>query len=88
MPGKAYGEELGVSNSGSIDSYVRVILTKSWTDTKGNKDTELSLILLIYILLKVMDGLLMKLLRLRSVQFFIIQELYRQEKVPRILQIR
>lgn len=42
VPGKAYGEELGVSNSGSIDSYVRVILTKSWTDTKGNKDTELS----------------------------------------------
>lgn len=42
VPGKAYGEELGVTNSGSIDSYVRVILTKSWTDTKGNKDTELS----------------------------------------------
>ncbi|WP_072447258.1 hypothetical protein [Blautia sp. Marseille-P3201T] len=42
VPGKAYEEKLSVLNSGSIDSYVRVILTKSWTDKKGNKDTTLS----------------------------------------------
>lgn len=40
--GKAYKEVLGVTNSGSIDNYVRVILTKSWTDEKGNKATTLS----------------------------------------------
>lgn len=42
IPGKLYKEQLGVTNSGSIDSYVRVILYKSWTDPKGNKDTSLS----------------------------------------------
>lgn len=42
VPGHAYDEVLGVTNSGSIDNYVRVILTKSWTDEKGNKDTTLS----------------------------------------------
>ena len=42
IPGKRYKERLGVTNSGSIDSYVRVILYKSWTDPKGNKDTSLS----------------------------------------------
>lgn len=42
IPGKLYKERLGVTNSGSIDSYVRVILYKSWTDPKGNKDTSLS----------------------------------------------
>lgn len=41
-PGKSYPEELTVQNSGSIDSYVRVILTKSWKDSEGNKDTTLS----------------------------------------------
>ena len=41
-PGKFYPEELTVQNSGSIDSYVRVILTKSWKDSQGNKDTALS----------------------------------------------
>lgn len=41
-PGKSYPEELTVQNSGSIDSYVRVILTKSWKDSQGNKDTALS----------------------------------------------
>jgi len=40
--GKTYTEEITVSNSGSIDSYVRVILTKSWTDAQGVKDTTLS----------------------------------------------
>ncbi|MDD3615644.1 MAG: hypothetical protein PHC41_05390 [Lachnospiraceae bacterium] len=41
-PGKKYDEALSVQNTGSIDSFVRVILHKSWTDAKGNKDTSLS----------------------------------------------
>ena len=40
--GKEYTEEIAVANSGSIDSYVRVILTKSWKDAEGVKDTTLS----------------------------------------------
>ena len=40
-PGKTYTEELKVGNNGTIDSYVRVILTKSWVDAEGNKDTTL-----------------------------------------------
>lgn len=42
LPGKAYEETLSVRNSGSIDSYVRVVLCKSWKDAAGEKDTELS----------------------------------------------
>lgn len=42
VPGKDYKEELAVKNSGSIDSFVRVILKKSWCDEKGRKDTALS----------------------------------------------
>ena len=42
VPGKSYDEALSVSNSGSIDSYVRVILTRSWADSEGNTDTTLS----------------------------------------------
>lgn len=41
IPGKKYDEVLGVTNSGSIDSYVRVILTKSWKTPDGKKDTNL-----------------------------------------------
>lgn len=40
--GKTYAEELKVENSGSIDSYVRVIVRKSWQDAEGVKDTKLS----------------------------------------------
>lgn len=40
--GKTYTEEIAVTNSGSIDSYVRVILRKSWVDENGVKDTTLS----------------------------------------------
>ena len=40
--GKAYEEELSVVNSGSIDSYVRVIVKKSWQDEAGIKNTMLS----------------------------------------------
>ena len=40
--GKAYPEAISVTNSGAIDEYVRVILTKSWKDADGNKDTTLS----------------------------------------------
>lgn len=39
--GKTYEEKLQVANNGTIDSYVRVILTKSWVDADGNKDTKL-----------------------------------------------
>ena len=41
MPGKEYPERLGVTNSGSIDTYVRVIVTRSWMDAQG-KDTTLT----------------------------------------------
>lgn len=40
--GKTYKEELSVKNSGTIDTYVRVILTKSWKDADGVKNPELS----------------------------------------------
>ena len=42
VPGKKYEEKIGVTNSGSIDTYVRVILTKSWKDKDGIKDSSLS----------------------------------------------
>lgn len=42
VPGKQYEEAIKVTNSGSIDSYVRVILKKSWTNKEGVKDTSLS----------------------------------------------
>lgn len=41
-PGKAYPETLSVTNSGAIDSYVRVILYRSWQDEAGRKVTSLS----------------------------------------------
>lgn len=45
--GKTYKEELSVRNSGAIDTYVRVVLTKSWQHDKDGdgvyeKDTTLS----------------------------------------------
>lgn len=39
---KEYKETLYVTNSGAIDSYVRVIINKSWVDANGVKDTTLS----------------------------------------------
>ena len=39
--GKDYEEALSVYNSGAIDSYVRVILTKNWVDADGNVDQTL-----------------------------------------------
>ena len=42
IPGKRYDEEIQVKNSGNIDTFVRVILTKSWKDKEGVKDTGLS----------------------------------------------
>ena len=42
QPGKRYEEALAVSNSGSIDSFVRVVLKKSWVNPEGQKDTALS----------------------------------------------
>ena len=41
VPGKVYEEALSVQNSGEIDSYVRVILYRSWKDAAGNPNTEL-----------------------------------------------
>ena len=37
VPGVSYPETLQVANTGAIDSYVRVILTKYWADENGNK---------------------------------------------------
>lgn len=37
--GKQYEEKLCIKNSGSMDTFVRVIITKSWQDNNGNKDT-------------------------------------------------
>ena len=41
LPGKAYDEKISVLNSGKIDEYVRVTITKSWT-RDGEKVTTLS----------------------------------------------
>lgn len=41
-PGKKYNEAISVKNSGTIDTFVRVIITKSWQDEEGNKYTNLS----------------------------------------------
>lgn len=41
VPGKSYNEALKVKNSGAIDAYVRVIITKSWKNAEG-KNTALS----------------------------------------------
>lgn len=40
--GKTYPEVLTVKNSGAIDAYVRVIITKSWKDAEGHKNPYLS----------------------------------------------
>lgn len=39
--GTTYDEVLKVKNSGTIDEYVRVTITKYWADEKGNKDVSL-----------------------------------------------
>lgn len=41
VPGKTYTEKLTVQNSGNIDTFVRLIVTKSWQNDAG-KNTELS----------------------------------------------
>ena len=40
-PGKKYDEAISVTNSGNIDTFVRVIITKSWQDANGGKNTAL-----------------------------------------------
>ncbi len=40
-PGKKYEEAISVTNSGNIDTFVRVIITKSWQDANGGKNTSL-----------------------------------------------
>lgn len=47
-PGKYYPETLSVQNSGAIDSYVRVILYRSWQDESGRKLTGLSPDLIVF----------------------------------------
>lgn len=42
VPGRNYVEKLSVTNSGAIESYVRVVLCRSWQKENGQKDTELS----------------------------------------------
>lgn len=41
-PGKKYTEKIQAKNSGNIDTFVRMIITKSWQDPDGNKNTGLS----------------------------------------------
>lgn len=42
-PGKTYeNEKISVQNSGNIDTFVRVVLTKSWKNADGTKNLELS----------------------------------------------
>ena len=41
-PGKRYNEAISVKNNGNIDTFVRVILTRSWQDAEGKKNTSLS----------------------------------------------
>ncbi|MEE1304450.1 MAG: hypothetical protein U0K68_04795 [Agathobacter sp.] len=40
--GQKYSEELAVTNTGDYDSYVRLILTKSWLNEDGSKNTALA----------------------------------------------
>lgn len=40
--GKTYTEELKVRNTGTTDAYVRVVITKNWSDAAGNIDRKLS----------------------------------------------
>ena len=42
VPGEPYQEKLSVANTGNIDTFVRVVITRYWTDADGNKTTELS----------------------------------------------
>lgn len=39
--GKKYDDSITIKNSGSIDTFVRAVVTKSWQDKEGNKDTSL-----------------------------------------------
>lgn len=42
IPGKTYEKDYSVKNSGAIDAYIRVIVTKSWKDATGKKDSQLT----------------------------------------------
>lgn len=42
VPGREYQEALSVANTGNIDTYVRVIINRYWTDANGEKTNELS----------------------------------------------
>ena len=72
-PGKKYNEAISVKNSGTIDTFVRVIITKSWQDKEGKKNTTLSPDLIELNFLTDNDGRLQTHSLRKSVPFFIIQ---------------
>ena len=39
--GKKYDDSITIKNSGSIDTFVRAVVTRNWQDREGNKDTSL-----------------------------------------------
>lgn len=39
--GKKYDDSITIKNSGSIDTFVRAIVTKKWLNPEGNKDTQM-----------------------------------------------
>lgn len=39
--GKKYNDSITIKNSGSIDTFVRAVVTKNWQDSEGNKDISL-----------------------------------------------
>ena len=77
-PGKKYNEAINVKNSGTIDTFVRVIITKSWQDKEGKKNTTLSPDL-IELNFQTMDGKLQKISPPQNVPFFITQRQSQQE---------
>ena len=40
--GKKYDDSITIRNSGSIDTFVRAVVTRKWQDGEGNKDTSLN----------------------------------------------
>lgn len=40
--GKMYDEEIAIKNTGTEDIYIRAIINKSWSNSKGNKDESLN----------------------------------------------
>ena len=70
-PGKQYDEAISVTNSGDIDTFVRVIITKSWKDKEGRKNAELSPDLIERMFRRTADGWLPRISPHRNVWCFI-----------------